>query len=66
MGVKLLKSQNRTHSNQCRPQEEDTQRQQAGPALLLTMLLSRRLNCANRTGEISSYLKEEKEVPAFL
>lgn len=35
-------------------------------AIVLTMLLSRHLNCVNTAGEISSYLKKEKEVPIFL
>lgn len=35
-------------------------------AVMLTMLLSRHLNCVNITGEISSYLMKEKEVPIFL
>lgn len=37
-----------------------------GGTIILAMLLSRHLNCANITGEISSSLKKEKEVPIFL
>lgn len=52
----------------CRPQEEEWSRglQSRACAIVLTTLLSRLLNCVNTTGEISSYLKKEKEVPIFL
>lgn len=66
--IELLKNQNKMHSTLGRRHKGSlhTGRQSQASALILTMLLSRHLNCVNIAGEISSYLKKEKEVPIFL
>lgn len=66
--IELLKNQNkvystRTDSTRKRPQQTTKQGQRYH---ILTTLLSRHLNYVNIAGEISSYLKKEKEVPIFL
>lgn len=66
--IELLKNQNKMYSTLGRRHKGSlhTGQQRRASALVLTMLLSRHLNCVNIAGEISSYLKKEKEVPIFL
>lgn len=66
--IELLKNQNKMHSTLGRRHKGSlhTGQQSRASAFILTMLLSRHLNCVNIAGEISSYLKKEKEVPIFL
>lgn len=68
--IELLKIQNKMHSilvQTAKERGESSKGQQSRACtVILTMLLSRHLNCVNITGEISSYLMKEKEVPIFL